>query len=516
MTAQARSQISKKHILRDGLTSIATMAIQVTVLVWVNGYLLRKLPPGEYSIYPVIASFMAVIPMLMTILTSGLGRYIAEAHAQGRNDRITAFTSTAFVISLLAAGGFMALAVLASRFVTVFIDIAPEMISDARWMAIIMAANMALIIVTSPFKTGFFATQRLTYSSLLNLAQHALRAGLMLAFLLVLGPRVLWVPLASLVAVVLANIPWIALSKKLLPAQRFRLAAFDKSIIRELVSFGSWNFLGDLSNRLRMMADPIILNHLATPVDVNSFHVGNMIAQQPVVLWANVSRTLMPSLVKFHAADEHERIKNAYFRGGRLAMWSAFILAVPLMVFHRELIVLYIGNTYIKAGTVLLLLWLAQPIARVNAMLPPIMNAKGTPKPLAIRILIFQVANVLVTLVLVGWFSLGAVGSGLGTFLTALLVGIPLNFTLAKRVVNYSWKELFVEAFVPGLIPAAVTAGALIATKLFLPVDTWPRLLLLSAGAACFYFVVLVFFCLKPPEKADLKSVLDKIRHRAQ
>ena len=91
-------EISKKLVLINSASSLVTRVLNISVLIWLQQYLLKRITPEEYSLLPVIYSVMMFAPLITTILTGGLGRYIVVAYAKHDDNRVTQIVSTMFPI----------------------------------------------------------------------------------------------------------------------------------------------------------------------------------------------------------------------------------------------------------------------------------------------------------------------------------------------------------------------------------------------------------------------------------
>lgn len=58
----AKVEISKRLVLVNSASAVATRIINMSVLVWLYQFLLRRIDPQEYSLYPVATSVMLFVP----------------------------------------------------------------------------------------------------------------------------------------------------------------------------------------------------------------------------------------------------------------------------------------------------------------------------------------------------------------------------------------------------------------------------------------------------------------------
>jgi hypothetical protein len=128
-------------------------------------------------------------------------------------------------------------------------------------------------------------------------------------------------------------------------------------------------------------------------------------------------------------------------------------------------------------------------------------------RAVAITGLLLQLANVGLTLYLVGVMKMGAIGSALGTCIVytggMLLITLPLGLRLSGA----RWHTWVAHTLIPGVIPALVAGTVWTALRWSTGPDNW---WLLAAQALCgaLAYVAAVLFCLQPFERGELARVL--------
>ena len=89
-------EINKRIVLINSASSAGLLVPNLSVLVWLQQYLLKPFSAEEYSLIPIIAAVMAFTPLLTMVLTSGLGRYTTVAYAKNDTAEVTRICSTMF------------------------------------------------------------------------------------------------------------------------------------------------------------------------------------------------------------------------------------------------------------------------------------------------------------------------------------------------------------------------------------------------------------------------------------
>ena len=500
--------ISKRLVLVNSASGMATRVLTVGVFAWVIQYLMKRIPEAELELLPIVLSVALVLPLLQTILTGGLSRHVTEAYARNDLAGVTRIVSSQFPLLVVGSVLVMIFGGIVAWNIGHILDIAPTMIGQARFMTFLVVARMSIIVLLAPFNTGLFARQRFVLKNVIDIAGSLVRIVLMVWLILGIGPQVQWVILAQVASQLFVQITQTAVSMRLLPALRYRPGLFDWNTCKMVLTFGGWNFVADSAATIRRAADAPILNLFSTPIAVNNFFLGSLFDSQLRELTATATLPLLPALTAMHAHGEDRRLAAAFLRGGRISLLASMFLAVPLIVFSYDLFALYLGDKYaehVQAGTVMILLLLSFPTTYPSAMFVRIAYAKGDIRMVAIISFVAQLGNLALTLVLVAWYEWGAIGSATATLITFAIEHPFFFWPLALRTLEVSWRRFLTETLLPGLLPAFVAGSAsLAAAQLFSSV-----LVRVAVGVSiCLVvYVVTAVLVLKPTDRADLARI---------
>jgi len=506
-------EISKRLVLINSVSSLAARLINVGVLVWLNQYLLREISPEEYALYPVVMSVIIFVPLATSILTSGVARYCVEAKAQSDNERVTAIVSTIMPLLLSVSLLLLVLGAIFAWKIDSVLKIPTDRLFDAQLMMGLLVASLVVRLPLVPLSAGFFITQKMVLANMIRVGSEFLRIAVLFALLFGLSTRVIWVVVAAVTADCLRGAVTQFISRRLVPELRFRIRTIRWELARELVSFGAWRFLSQLADRLRSHADVLILNQLATPVDVTSYHVGSLPRRQLGDTIAQGSMSMVPPLTALHAQQKIGALRHAYLRGGRLALWLALAVAVPAMVFCREIMHLYLDGKYPAAATVMVLLLAAFPIGYGHFMLPRMVTATASVKAFALRTIVAQSCNIGLTLYLVGALGMGAVGSALSTLVVTAFLNPILMWPLGMRLAQIRFPVWMRRTMLPGLLPGVVTLGVCLLLQRWWGAASWGDLGICVALSLITYGLV-TMVVLPAEDRADLSRVIAALRSK--
>lgn len=503
-------EISKKLIIINSISSVITRVIEVSFLVWLYQYLLRNITPEEYSLLPVVMSIMVLMPLVTVFLTSGISRYIIVAYAKGEKERVSSIVSSIFPFLMLSSFILLILGGLFTWRIDSFLNIPQGRLTDARWMLFLLLISFLYNLSTLPFCVGPDVKQRFVVLNLFNLAQNLVKIVITFVLFWAFDIWIVWVVVAQTASSILFNTVRLLYSRSILPCLKYRLRLFDFGTAKPIFSFGFWSFLGQASYTLRMAMDAIILNLYSTPMQITCFHIGSSFRRQSEALVNMISNNLQPAFIAMHSTQRKKNFLNTYHRGNRYMMWIMLFMAMPLMIYRKELIYLYVGPDYQTAAEVLCLLFLPSLFGSSLLMVWKAAHAMGRIRGTTIYAICNQLITLAFTLYLVRNLKMGAVGSALSTFIFSLLGSVLVLLPISVKLLSISYSDWFRQSFFPGIIPAVFGGFVWFGLYFWHPPSTWSELAIFFAIGAIVYFVVLYFLALDKYEKEDLHYTFGK------
>ncbi|RMF85674.1 MAG: hypothetical protein D6744_01075 [Planctomycetota bacterium] len=507
-----RVETSKRVMLVNSTSSVLANLINISVLVWLQQYLLKKssISDAEYALYAILMSLMIFLPLLSTLMTGGLGRYVVEAYARHDDDRVTEIVSTLMPPLLGVCTAILAIGSLVIWHIDWILTDDPGLIADARWMLALLMASAVLHLQLTPLTVGLYVRQKFVTISLLNLLTQLLRVSLLFALLFGVGSRMLWVVVATVAARLFVLMITVALSRRAVPALRFDRRKVNYRSIGAVASYNTWNFFGHLSGQLQIAADPWLLHVFGTPNDVACLYVAHLAYDRLDSSSIVATQAVQPTLTALHATGEKRRLGNAFLRGSRYGLWIICLFAVPVMIYQRDLILLYLGEDYINAGTCMLLIFGQFPLYYSTLLLPRIAEATAKVRRMTIIGVSINALNIAMSFTLIRYLHFGAPGAALARLLAAI-VALPFLVPLALRLAGVSFGQWVRVTVIRGLMPAVVAAAVWLALELLVRPTNWITLGACTAAGAAVYLGVLLGFCLEPGEREDLRRLLTRL-----
>lgn len=512
----SRFVLSKRVVLVNSASSAASILLNLTVIVWLQQYLLRRISAEEYSLLPVVMSIMAFAPLVTTVLTGGIGRYVTSAYARGDDDEVTRICSTMFPLLLLGSLGVLGIGGACAWYIDRLLTIGPEQLGDARLMLSVLVLSAAVRLPCSLLGNGFVVRQRLLLQDLIEVGSQLVRVVLLFALLFGVSTRVLWVVVASATGDLFSFAVGTPISMRLLPSLRVRWRSFHWPLARELISYGGWTLVTQVAETLRVAMDPLLLNEFARSLDVATFQVAGMAPRMLPMLVTPLARPFIPVFAALHATADWDRLRSTFLRTSRYHSWVILTVCIPAVAFNREFMLLYVGETYAAAGTVMSILLVVPVLSALNALGPASLAAAGEVRPYAVRQVVVQGASSALSVLFVVVLGWGAVGSATAIAIAAGVLLTALVWPLSWRVSRADAQSWLREVLLPVALPTVPSVLLCLVVKYAFGITTWTGLLGWSVASASLYLGLVATFALRAEDRRDLATAMRYAWDRAK
>jgi len=504
--------LSKGLVAINSASSVLARFVNLAVLLWVYQFLLRHLSAEEFAVLPLVTSLMVFGPLFFSFFIGGIARYMVDAYAKSDVEGMRRVTSSLFPVLAGAACVLLPLGLIFAANIEHVFNVAPDMLANTRLMFDLLLVSFIYQTVIVPFTTAYAVSQRYYEKNLLDVLRDVLRAGMTVAMLLVLGPSVLWVVVATVIAETLTNTVMLLRSFRIVPELGFERRLFSWPLAREMTGFGFWTTLDRLGGLLQTHAATLVLNLTGSAAQVTAFYIGATFFRQIESTIKLAAMPLLPVVTAMNAVGDITRLGAAVLRGGRYALWAALIVAVPLAIYADVFVSLYMGPGYDFTAWIIVLFMLTFPFTQPTVLLASTAMATKRVREFFLPAFLFQCLGFVLMLAFARTLGLGAIGVTLA--LAVVTIGSQLGYfwRLCLRLTHRSLHDFATNTLLRGMAPALFGAVAWGAMRLALPPETWGGLITQGIIGACVYLLAVLAFCLDRSEKRDLHSLVGRLR----
>ena len=341
-----------RGLFRNTIFNVAGWILPAFLTFITIPYIVSGLGSEVYGIFGVVSIVAGYISVLQVPVASANVRFVAEAY--GRQDwdemRGIAFLSLMFMGFLGGVGAliiFLAADVLAKQ---VF-EVPAPLIETALLALKISALNY--------FFNGLMGTLRGIPTAFrrfgaINIATVLVEGLRMISIVLAvwLGFGLLGAVTAQLLSSLIAVISfgWIAWATIRKFPGKTRILKRRNPVIRRLLSFSGYFFLGDVGGRFASQIDRTIVGILLGTTALTFYDVPTKIIDKLWALMTTISGTLYPLSAEALASDNMQELRDLYVDATKMIRWLFYFIATVLVLTSKEFLTLWMGTEFAAAS----------------------------------------------------------------------------------------------------------------------------------------------------------------------
>lgn len=441
------------------ILSYFNLSVGMVVNIFLTPYLIYTLGDIDYSMYKVMQSFAGPLSMfhfgISTIVTRSIIRFEnSEEYTKIDNENTIALASISSAIlgAFITVAGMTMYKAIPNLYGSSY---SMESVALGQKVFICFVASTMFHILTDVFSGCLLGHKKYTLTSLIQLSKTIFRVIIIVAFLNI-GFGMVAVAMADLIVSV-AMFVILGVYSVVVLKEIPRLHYFDKKQMLEILSFGMALLMQAFVNQINNSVDTMILG-----VYIEDKSIITMYSSALTVyaiynsLISVVTCYFLPDAAKLVSLEASgEELTDFVIRPGRFQAVIAVACICGFILCGKDFISLWIGEKYIKAYGVIIMLMVPVTIPLVENAAISILDASLKRIYRSIVLTVMAVLNVIVSIVLVP--IMGFWGAAAGTALSLVIGhGILMNIYYAKTF-DMQIFRMFRSIF-KGILPSGVIA----------------------------------------------------------
>ena len=497
------------------ILSYISMAVGIVVGIISINIILGFVTKGDYGVYSVMGSLIAV----MGVMDFGLAGTITRYYTRDLTLHDAEKQENTLAIGALIYGAIGLLAVIVGIVLYPLIDIfysekftALELVL-AKKLFIIMMINFVLSISTSVFNSAILAHEKFVFSRVLEITKSI--TSLILVYVALYYTR-------SIMAVVIVHtaVNIMAITARIIFSTtklkvRIKLHFFDKKLLHALTAFAFFIFLNLIMDRVYWKTDTLILAAVAGAEAAAVYGIASTINGYYLNFSSNIASVFLPKITAISAkTDDMEEINSIFLRIGRIQYIIIMLILSGFIIFGQEFIRIWTGGEgYIEAYAFSLIVMIPLIIPLIQNTGISILQAKNKHAFRSVVYIIIAALNFAASIPLAKLY--GGYGAAAATAASLILgQGIIINIYYQKKIglhIGHFFKVIL--SMSPPIF--AVGIAAYLLNRLWL-VSEWYFVLLKIIVYCVLYFIVADRFIFNAYEKENFGGFLKKILRRVK
>lgn len=441
----------RRYMLRGTISNALGRFVTIGCVFVLTPVLLHALGPVQYGLWLLATTLVGYGALFDLGIAPAIVKYVAEFRA--RSDPASARTLVATGVVLYGTLGlFVALcAPLVGLVVPRALALDPDLRHLASWVLALLSFEVAVKIggaATSAVLRGY---QR--YDLVGIQSSCASLIGALSAVLVVrAGGGMTALAASSLLVTIATQSAGYAIVRHIAPELRYGPRGADRGQLRRIARFSATLFIADITYRIETKTDEIIIGIVLAVSAVTPYALVLRLVEGMKAAAEQLAGIFPPLASQLVAVGDLARLRTLYLDGTRLVMALYLVVGLPLVALSGPLLTIWVGAQYRGGMVLVVVLGLAGLVDMANWPASAIMQGLVRHRPLAIASACSALANLALSIALIG--PLGLQGVALGTLVPTLVCSLCFITPYVLRVLTLTPRQYCQHILIPIVLPA--------------------------------------------------------------
>ena len=440
---------NNKRIVKNTIALYIRTLVTMAVGLFTSRVVLNVLGIEDYGVYNVVGGVVSMFTIVTASLSQSISRYLTFELGKGNRDKLRTIFCTSVNIQLL-----MSLVVIVLMecigiwFLNTKMNIDADRMYAANWVFQFSVLTFVINLISVPYNASIVSHEHMRVFAYIGMA--SVIANLLIVIVIANLPDgadrlIYYSTLLSVVGLMFQGYYWLY-CRKHFEECRFSLQ-LEKPLLKEMMGFAGWNFIGASSAVLRDQGGNIVLN-LFWGTTLNAARgIAQQVSNAIGGFVGNFMTALNPQITKSYASGEREYMMKLIFRAARFSFYLLFILSMPVLFNTDYLINLWLGQVPAHVVLYVRLILVFSLCETVSNPLITVMLATGNIRNYQIIVGGLQMMNLPISYVLLrmGFFpeiiAVVAIAISICCLVARLvmlraMIGLPVRLYIRKVLFN--------------------------------------------------------------------------------
>lgn len=321
-----------KRIAKNTLFLYLRMILVMLISLYTSRVVLSRLGVNDYGIYNVVGGIVSMFSIISVSLSSAISRFLTFELGRKNDKKLRTIFSTSIIIQGLL--GILIVLLVESVgvwFLNHKMNISPHRMVAANWVLQCSVVTFVINMLSVPYNAAIIAHEKMQAFAYVSLLEVVLKLGIaLLLFIAWFDSLIVYAILITLAALIV-RFAYASYCKRKFKECNFEIV-FDIGLLKDMLSFSGWNFIGSSAAILRDQGVNIIIN-LFCGTAVNAARGIAMQVYSAVHGFSqNFILAVNPQIIKSFASGKIEYMFHLAFRSSRFSYYLLFCISLPLIL----------------------------------------------------------------------------------------------------------------------------------------------------------------------------------------
>ena len=324
-------QADSKKIAKNTIILYMRQLLIMAITLYTSRVVLQTLGADDYGIYNVVGGFVTMFNVISGAFTVAISRFMAYMIGEGNEKKIGDLFATSLVVQCCLGVFIVFLLSTVGVWYVMNIMVLPDGRTQAAlWVLCFSAVSFFINLISIPYNALIVAHEHMKAYAYIAIFEAIMK--LLVSFAIVITPldKLITYSFLTMFTAIIVRFCYSIYCNKNFTGCKFRLKV-HRDLLKEMMSFVGWAFLGNGAVVLRDQGTNMILN-LFGGTTVNAARgIAQNVNNAVQSFVNNFMQATQPEITKLKATDQLVEMRTLIFRSCRVCYFLMLILSVPLI-----------------------------------------------------------------------------------------------------------------------------------------------------------------------------------------
>lgn len=369
----SQSLDNNKRIAKNTLLLYVRMLFNLIVTLYTSRVILQALGVEDMGIYNVVGGIVTMSQVVTSSISNAISRFLTFEVGAGNLPKLRKiFSQSITVLLILATIIFIIAEIGGVYFINKVLNIPDNRLYAAHFVLLFSTLTFCVNIISVPYNASIIAHEKMNIYAYVGIFEVIMK--LIVAYLIIaissIDHLILYAILLFGVSLIIRLFYSLYCGKSFIEC-KYSLN-WDKTIIKELFNFASWNFLENVANVFKSQGVSFLINIFFGATINAAQAIANQVSNAIQQFSSNFITAVSPQIIKLYAENQIIEMLKLTSRASRFSFYITLIIAFPVICNLSFILHLWLTTVprYTDTFILLIIVWilievLAQPIVRI-------------------------------------------------------------------------------------------------------------------------------------------------------
>lgn len=448
---------NNKRIAKNSIILYVRLIIVMVCGLMISRIVLDALGASDYGLYTVVGGFVTIFTAITSSLAAATSRFIT--FELGRNDiekLKNAFSISITVHIVLGLIILLLLETIGVWYLNYKMVIDPARITAANYALQFSIITLMFNLLNVPYNAALIAHEQMDFFAYVSIGEVLVKLGACLLLPFIPYDSLIVYSLMLMVISIIVRLVYMFYCGRHFEECRYTRRK-DKEMLKDMLSFSGWNFIGASSGILKQQGNNVVLNYFFGTIVNAAYGLTSQVTVAVDSLSSGVLNAINPQIIKQYSVRNMEYMFRLVFLASRAAFYLIMLFAIPLWL--NTDIVLGLWLKEVPDNTVLFL-QISLAICLINTWSQPLITAMLATGDIKKYQIIVGGADILCLPLSYICLKLGMFPAAVYVVMLVIsIVTLILRLIMLNNMIDLPWKSFLTQIVGRSTVVCGVSLG---------------------------------------------------------